>query len=53
MLAISLERIESWRSSEMKVLVLRGILEMLKIDKNGVNLTEVCIKCDLIVSIKV
>lgn len=38
---ITLERLESWRASEMKILVLRCILEMLQLDSDGSQLSQV------------
>ncbi|CAL4121140.1 unnamed protein product, partial [Meganyctiphanes norvegica] len=38
---LTLERIETWRSPEMKVLVLRCILEVLQLDKPGTQISVV------------
>ncbi|KAK8726162.1 hypothetical protein OTU49_010400, partial [Cherax quadricarinatus] len=38
---VTLDRLETWRAAEMKVLVLRCILEMLRLDSSGSQLDQV------------
>lgn len=38
---VTLDRLDTWRAAEMKVLVLRCILEMLKLDSDGSQLSQV------------
>lgn len=40
---VTLDRLDTWRAAEMKVLVLRCILEMLKLDSDGSQLSQVII----------
>lgn len=40
---MTLDRLDTWRAAEMKVLVLRCILEMLKLDSDGSQLSQVII----------
>lgn len=38
---LTLDRLETWRAAEMKVLVLRCILEMLRLDSDGTQVSQV------------